>query len=137
MPGFGGTAAAAARVSQKARRRRFFGGDPKISAEEALRLGLVAAVCAPEELLEKARSLGRKIARRRRGGRWRRPSTPARGAGDAAVAGPPAGAALVFRAVCDARSGKKGWGRSLPSGPAYTGIVSGLAPVRPARPQAL
>ena len=39
------------------------GGDP-IPAEEALRLGLVAAVCAPEELLPKAQALGLKIASR-------------------------------------------------------------------------
>lgn len=63
MPGFGGTQRLPRRVSQSAAAEMLLGGDP-ISAEEALRLGLVAAVCAPEELLEKARSLGRKIATR-------------------------------------------------------------------------
>ena len=63
MPGFGGTQRLPRRVSLSAAAEILFGGDP-ISAEEALRLGLVAAVCAPEELLDKARALGRKIASR-------------------------------------------------------------------------
>lgn len=63
MPGFGGTQRLPRRVSLSAAAEILYGGDP-IGAEDALRLGLVAAVVAPEELLDKARALGRKIATR-------------------------------------------------------------------------
>ena len=63
MPGFGGTQRLPRRVSLSAAAELLYGGDP-IGAEDALRLGLVAAVCAPEELIERARTLGRKIASR-------------------------------------------------------------------------
>lgn len=63
MPGFGGTQRLPRLCGRGIAAELLFGGDP-ISAEEALRIGLISAVCAPEELLEKARALGRKIASR-------------------------------------------------------------------------
>jgi enoyl-CoA hydratase len=63
MPGFGGTQRLPRRVSLSAAAELLYGGDP-ISAEDALRLGLCSAVFPPEELLDRARTLGRKIASR-------------------------------------------------------------------------
>jgi enoyl-CoA hydratase len=63
MPGFGGTQRLPRRVSLSVAAEMLYGGDP-ISAEEALRVGLVAAVVPPEELLETARTVGRRIASR-------------------------------------------------------------------------
>ena len=63
MPGFGGTQRLARKVPPGMAAELILGGDP-IGAEEALRLGLVNVVCAPEELLDKAKTLAKKIASR-------------------------------------------------------------------------
>lgn len=63
MPGFGGTQRLPRRINPGLAAELIFAGDP-IDAETALRLGLVNAVVPQAELLEKARTLGRKIATR-------------------------------------------------------------------------
>jgi len=63
MPGFGGTQRLPRRLNPGLAAELIFAGDP-IDAETALRLGLVNAVVPQAELLEKARTLGRKIATR-------------------------------------------------------------------------
>jgi enoyl-CoA hydratase len=61
MAGFGGTQRLARLVGPARAMELLLSGDT-ISAEEALRIGLVNAVFAPEELLDKARAQAQKIA---------------------------------------------------------------------------
>ena len=61
MPGFGGTQRLARRVGPARARELCYTGDP-ISAEDALRLGLVNAVIPHAELLPKVREVAAKIA---------------------------------------------------------------------------
>jgi enoyl-CoA hydratase len=63
IPGFGGTQRLIRRVGPGNAARMIFSGDP-ISAEEALRIGLIDALCEPAALLDEAQALGRKIASR-------------------------------------------------------------------------
>jgi enoyl-CoA hydratase len=63
MPGFGGTQRLPRRVGLGRAAEMIFTGEP-IGAEEALRLGLVNAVVAPEDLLPRARAVAEKIAQR-------------------------------------------------------------------------
>jgi enoyl-CoA hydratase len=61
IPGFGGTQRLARRVGLGRARELCYTGDI-IGAEEALRIGLVNAVHAPDDLLPKVREVARKIA---------------------------------------------------------------------------
>ena len=65
IPGFGGTQRLARRVGLGKARELCYTGDI-IGAEEALRIGLVNAVFAPDELLARVREVARKIASRGR-----------------------------------------------------------------------
>lgn len=63
IPGFGGTQRLARRVGLGHAKEIIFGGEI-IGAEEALRIGLVNAVCEPGELLPKVRKVAEGIAAR-------------------------------------------------------------------------
>lgn len=63
MPGFGGTQRLPRRVPFGIAAEMLLSGEP-ITAEEALRIGLVGKVCAPADLLPEVRKLALKIASR-------------------------------------------------------------------------
>jgi enoyl-CoA hydratase len=63
IPGFGGTQRLLRRVGIAKARELIFTGDA-IGAEEALRIGLVNKVCAPDKLVAEARAAGEKIAQK-------------------------------------------------------------------------
>lgn len=63
MPGFGGSVRLARRVSAGYAKQMTYSGD-MITADEALRIGLVNRVCAPEELLAGVQQLAQTIATR-------------------------------------------------------------------------
>jgi enoyl-CoA hydratase len=63
IPGLGGTQLLSRRIGLARACELLFTGDV-IDAEEALRLGLVNAVCAPAELLPRVRAVAEAIARR-------------------------------------------------------------------------
>ncbi len=63
LPGFGGTQRLFRRVGPGRAAEMIYAGE-SINAEEALRIGLVNLVVAPEELLSRARTLAEKIAQR-------------------------------------------------------------------------
>jgi enoyl-CoA hydratase len=60
IPGFGGTQRLARRVGVAKAKELIFTGD-MVSADEALRIGLVDSVCAPEELMDKVRGTAKRI----------------------------------------------------------------------------
>jgi enoyl-CoA hydratase len=63
IPGFGGTQRLARRVGIGRAKEIIFGGEI-LNADEALRIGLVNAVCEPGELLPRVRELAENIAKR-------------------------------------------------------------------------
>ncbi len=63
MPGFGGTVRLARRVGPARAKQITFTGD-MISSEEAFQMGLVNEVCAPDQLMERAKMVGTTIASR-------------------------------------------------------------------------
>jgi len=62
IPGFGGTQRLSRRVGIAKAKELVFSGD-MIDAEEAVRIGLADCVVAPEELMERCRSIGERIAK--------------------------------------------------------------------------
>jgi enoyl-CoA hydratase len=62
IPGFGGTQRLSRRVGVAKAKELIFTGDI-IAADEALRIGLVDAVVSPEELMDKVRSVAKRIGR--------------------------------------------------------------------------
>lgn len=61
IPGYGGTQRLARLVGKGMAKKLIFTGD-MIGADEAYRIGLVDEVCAPEELMDKAMEMAKKIA---------------------------------------------------------------------------